>query len=127
MQLVDQITNFLSLYEAEVYNLANSIRYYLLNNLPNINEQLDVKAKIIAYGYGSAYKDNICNILLSKTGVKLGFNRGAELPDPSGLLEGSGKVHKYIVIKAGNDIKSPALKKLLIEAIKAYKIRKSSI
>jgi hypothetical protein len=32
----------------------------------------------------------------SKVGVELGVVRGAELPDPSRLLEGNGKVHRYI-------------------------------
>lgn len=123
----NNITNYLSIYDSEVCNLAISLRNFLLKNLPGIQEQLDNKAKIIAYGYGPGYKDNICNILLSKNGVKLGFNRGAELPDPEKLLEGSGKVHRYVVIKTGKDIRSSALKKLLTESLKACEKRKTII
>jgi len=123
----DEITKFLSLYDIKVFNSASKLRNFLIKNLPNIQEQLDVKAKIIAYGFGPGYKDNICNILLSKSGVKLGFNRCAELPDPSKLLTGSGKVHKYVNIKSLEDIKSKALKGLLEETIKAYKRRITSV
>jgi len=119
----DTIIAFLSNYSPEISTLAASLRRFLLKNLTGIREQLDIKAKIIAFGYGAGYKDNICNILLSKSGVKLGLNKGAELSDPAKLLTGSGKVHKYAEIKSERDIKSSALKKLLTEAVKAYKVR----
>ncbi len=119
----DIIIDFLSNYPPQVSILAASLQKFLLKNLTGIQEQLDIKARIIGYGYGPGYKDNICAILLSKKGIKLGINRGSELADPASLLTGSGKVHKYVEIKSEKDIKSPALKKLLTEAVKAYKIR----
>jgi hypothetical protein len=126
MEKDEPITKFLSLYNANVYNLAINLRNYLHKNLPNIREQLDIKARIVAFGYGPGYKDNICSIILSKTGIKLGINRGAELPDPLKLLTGSGKVHKYMVINSENDIKSAGLRDLLKEALKSYKKRNIS-
>ena len=39
---------------------------------------------------------NVCTLILSKSGVKLGLVHGSELADPNGLLEGSGKVHRNI-------------------------------
>jgi hypothetical protein len=45
----------------------------------------------------------ICTLVLSKSGVKVGFVNGAELADPTGLLEGSGKKHKYIQLKTVSD------------------------
>lgn len=107
MQPDDQITQFLSLYDIHVYRLAMNLRNYLHKNLPNIQQQLDVKAKMIAFGFGPGYKDYICTILLSKKGIKLGFNRGAELPDPAKLLTGSGKVHKYVEINSGRELNLP--------------------
>jgi hypothetical protein len=119
----DEITNFLSTYPPHVSTLAEALHTFLLKNLPGISEQLDSSAKIIGYGYGTGYKDMICAIILSRKGIKLGFNKGSELPDPKKLLTGSGKVHKYVEIKSDEDIKSKALKKLLQEAVKSYKLR----
>ena len=117
------VINFLSNYDEKVTTLALTLRDFLLKTLPNVQEQLDTTARIIGYGYGPKYADTICAMILSKAGLKLGFYKGTELPDPDKILTGSGKVHKHVVIKTGKDIKSPAFKKLLSEALKAYKIR----
>ncbi len=65
----------------------------------------------------------ICTIIPSKKGIKLGFYKGSGLPDPAGLLTGSGKVHRYVEIKSEASLKDKALKNLMTEALKAYKQR----
>lgn len=118
-----EIINFLSNYDEKVSTLTLELRELLFKLLSNIQEQLDLPARIIGYGYGPKYSDSICAIILSKKGVKLGFYKGSELPDPNKILTGSGKVHKYVEIKSVADIKSSLLKKLISEAMKAYKER----
>ena len=87
-----EIEEFLSKYDKEVYNNAMELRKLLLENLPNIIEQLDIPAKMIAYCYGQKYSELVCVIIPSKKGLKLGFNQGTTLPDPEKLLEGTGKI-----------------------------------
>lgn len=118
------VEDILSKYDEKVAGLAVLLRDFLLEELKGITELPDNSASIIGYGYGTGYKDMICTILLSKKGVKLGFYKGSELPDPNKLLSGTGKVHRFAEIKTGGDIGSPALKKLLNEALKAYQKRK---
>ncbi len=65
----------------------------------------------------------VCTIIPSKKGIKLGFYKGSELPDPKKLLTGSGKVHRYVEIKSENDMQDPAIKKLVEEGLKAYNKR----
>jgi hypothetical protein len=110
-------------YDAPVRELALRLREFLLKQLKGVTEQADVPANMVAYGYGPGYKDMICTIIPSKKGVKLGFYKGSELPDPTKLLTGSGKVHKYVEIKTEKDVESAALKALLAEAFKSYKAR----
>jgi hypothetical protein len=50
---------------------------------------------------------------LSKKGIKLGLVGGATLPDPRGLLEGSGKVHRYVQLSKPADLKKVGLKTLV--------------
>lgn len=118
------VRDILSRYDEQVATLAARLREHLLKHLEGITEIPDNSANLIGYGYGSGYKDTICTILLSKKGIKLGFYKGGVLPDPSGLLTGTGNVHKYVEIKTAGDITSPALKALLGEALKASKARK---
>ena len=56
-------------------------------------------AKMVAYCYGQNYAELICMLIPSKKGLKLGFYKSVDLPDPHHLLEGSGKISRYIEIK----------------------------
>jgi hypothetical protein len=114
------IRDFFSAYSPEVYNRALKVRSLIIEKLPGITEQIDLSAKMVAYGYGPKYRDMICVIIPSKKGLKLGFNRGTELPDPHHLLEGTGKISRYIVIHHDTIAESPALKELLASAGELY-------
>lgn len=114
---------FLSNYDESVNSLALKLRQVLLSTLPDIIEQVDIPAKMIAYCYGQKYIDLICVIIPSKKGLKLGFNRGTELHDPLNLLEGNGKISRYVPIKSEEQIDSAGIKELLDEAIKIYQIK----
>jgi hypothetical protein len=115
--------DFLSQYSTEVLTHALLVREVLLKQLPDITEQLDLSAKMVAYCYGQKYADLICVLIPSKKGLKLGFNRGIDLPDPDKILEGTAKMSRYVVIKSKEKIKSAALKQLLKAALLAYKER----
>ncbi len=116
-----QIDAFLSQYDEQVSSNALQLREVLLANLRDITEKIDVSARMIAYCYGQKYSELICVIIPSKKGLKLGFSRGTELPDPEKLLQGNGKISRYVVIKSEEQINSPALKKLLSSALTLYK------
>lgn len=121
--MVATIATLLDKYPDAIKELAFDAQRLLLATLPGVEETVDLPAKMLAYGYGSKYADSICTIILSQKGIKIGFYKGTELPDPKGLLEGSGKVHKYVQINKPEDTKNPALKALLLEALNAYKAR----
>lgn len=114
----------LSQFPPSVRKLAGEVRIFIHALLPGIDEQPDFPARMIAYGYGPGYKDSICTLLLSQKGVKLGFYKGAELPDPQLLLTGTGKIHRYVEIRSVKSLNS-ALRSLMNEALEAYKKRSS--
>lgn len=117
------IEDFLSKYDPQVYENALEIRKMVLESLPDITEQLDLPAKMIAYCYGQKYTELICVIIPSKKGLKLGFNRGTELPDPEHLLEGKGKISRYLQIGQEKQMNLVAFKELILHALVAYKER----
>ena len=45
--------------------------------------------------------------------VNVGFFRGAELPDPAGLLQGTGKRMRHVKLRPGEDIDAAALTELI--------------
>jgi len=108
--------------EAQV--LAGKARRLLLKLLPEAEETVDPTAPVWSYGFGPGYRGMICTLLLSKSGVKIGFVNGATLPDPAGLLEGSGKKHKYIQLKTASDLNRPAVKQLIQAAFTAWRLKR---
>lgn len=48
--------------------------------------------------------------------VNVGFFRGAELPDPAGLLEGTGKYMRHVKLRPGRDDDTAALIELIESA-----------
>ena len=65
------------------------------------------------FGYVNAFKAH----------VNVGFFQGAELPDPAGLLEGSGKTMRHVKLRPGAAMNSAALRKLIDEAYSDIKAR----
>ena len=57
--------------------------------------------------------------------VNVGFFRGAELEDPMGLLEGSGKYMRHVKLRPGSDIDAKALVRLIESAYADMKQRLS--
>jgi hypothetical protein len=124
MSSENEIQKFLSSYSDEVKINVAILRKKIKALLPNIIEQLDLPAKMIGYCYGQKYTDLICVIIPSKKGLKLGFNRGSSLPDPEKLLQGNGKISRYVEIHFEQQIESPATKILIESALNHYLILK---
>ena len=110
-------------YSREVQAVAAGARQLICDVLPGVEERIDPKQAIVAYGYGPGYKGMVCTLLLSKSGVKLGVVRGSELADPRGLLEGSGKVHRYVQLHAPADLRKAGLRPLIKAAYVAWQER----
>jgi len=66
-----------------------------------------------AFGYVNAFKAH----------VNVGFFRGAELPDPVGLLEGTGKFMRHVKLGPGRVLDSTALSQLVRAAYTDMKKR----
>jgi len=110
-------------YPAEVQETVHAARQVVAAILPGVSEVVDEKARVIGYGYGTGYRDMICTLILSKGGVKLGLVGGASLPDPQRLMEGEGKVHRYVPLTSAEDLGRKGLKPLLRAALAAARKR----
>jgi hypothetical protein len=114
---------FLARYPAPVQETAAAARRLLKAALPDVDETLDVSAKLLGYGYGPGYKGAVCTLIMSQNGVKLGIVRGTELPDPKRLMAGAGKVHRHVQLHSADDTKKPGLSQLLKAALTAWRKR----
>jgi hypothetical protein len=55
--------------------------------------------------------------------VNVGFFQGASLPDPAGLLQGTGKFMRHVKLRPGTDMNASALSKLIELAYSDIKSR----
>ncbi len=67
----------------------------------------------VAFAYVNAFKAH----------VDVGFFRGAEIADPEGLLEGTGKFMRHVKLRPGRDFNAAALMKLVETAYSDMKER----
>jgi hypothetical protein len=110
-------------YPASVQTLAPELRKLVMAAVPAAVEQVDAADGIVAYGFAPGYKALVCTLIFSKSEIKLGFYRGSELDDPDRLLQGAGKVHKYVPIREAAGLGSAGLRKLLRQAVARAKER----
>ena len=59
----------------------------------------------------------VCFLMVGKQHVTLGFAQGTSLPDPAGLLEGTGKNLRHVKLKTADQVSNPHLENLIIEAV----------
>ena len=122
-EVPSDVMHLLDALPSSTRSLAIAVRKVVLATLPDVVEMPDVKARVIGYGYGTGYKDMVASIILSKASVKLGLSKGASLPDPSGLLEGTGKVHRYIALSELSHVSRPEVTSLLRVSLAAWRER----
>ena len=122
-QETNEVLEFLNGYPTKVQDIALRLRSIVRSAVPGACETLDRSARIVGYGFGPGYSDTICVIIPSKKGVKLGIARATELPDPRGLLEGSGKVHRHVAFAERSDLRRAGLKALLASSLAAWRKR----
>jgi hypothetical protein len=58
-----------------------------------------------------------------KAHVNVGFFQGAALPDPAGLLEGTGKRMRHVKVRFGQPVDEPALAALIQAAYRDMRTR----
>lgn len=108
-----ELEGFLEDYKPEIKDLALQLRDLVFEIDPSVNEQIDKPAHLLAYGYAKTYAHLMCVIILYKDYVNLGFPRGIDLPDPEGLLEGTGKRARHVRIRDKEQIESPEVAALI--------------
>ena len=101
-------------FSPDIKNIARQTRKLIYDILSNVVEVVWVKQKNTGFGTGIKKKtEHFCWIMPASKHVNLGFNYGAERPDPKSLLEGTGKLFRHIKIRSVEQLSDKDLIKLL--------------
>jgi hypothetical protein len=110
---------FLKAYDPAVGRLFLAARAAVLAAAPKADELIydAYNAVAAAYTFSDRLKEAFCHVAAYSGHVNLGFNRGAKLPDPDGILVGSGTSIRHVRIGAAADLKQPAVKRMIRAAV----------
>lgn len=101
-------------YPPEIAALAHQARSWILGYLPGAYEIVWPVMKVAGYGTGpKKMTEHFAWIAPYAKHVVLGFYYGAELPDPRGLLEGTGAKMRHVKLRRLEDLDRPGLRELL--------------
>jgi hypothetical protein len=120
----EELIGLLSAYDLKVGELALRLREMVLTEAPAAAEKA-FTGYVLAlwYSFSGKFGDAFCHIAVYRGHVNLGFNRGAELDDPKGLLLGEGKIIRHLKVWGPDDLKRPHVRKFIRAAIKHAKER----
>ena len=89
----------------DVAHVALALREMVLSEAPQAEEVLySVYAQVIVFKLAGCAGDAFCHINAYSRHVNLGFYRGAQLPDPQRVLQGTGKKFRHIRFDSPDDL-----------------------
>src|SRR6476659_10917814 len=93
-----QLSSFIAKFDPENQRLIRSLRRAMRRRLPSANELVWDNYNFFVIGYSATERpsDTVVSLAAGANGVGLSFYRGASLPDPHGLLLGSGTQNRFI-------------------------------
>ncbi|MBI3925606.1 MAG: DUF1801 domain-containing protein [Armatimonadetes bacterium] len=101
-------------YDPQIQELARSARDLVHSVKPDAYQEVHASwggyllFKPIAEG-----GNTVCWVSAHKKHVSLGFSQGTELPDPAGLLQGTGKHSRHLKVKKPEDLERPEVRALI--------------
>ena len=111
---------FLKPYDRGIRELALQLRAVVLAEMAPCYENIYDAYSAVAIGYGTSdrLRDGIFHIAVYSRHVNLGFNDGATLADPKGILQGTGNQIRHLTIKTPNDLARPEIRAYIRRARK---------
>jgi hypothetical protein len=114
-----QLNDLLAKYTPEVRAVAKSALARLRGLIPGAVELIYDNYNALAIGFGpnDRASDAIISVALYPRWVNLFFLHGAKLPDPAGILKGSGSRVRHVVLERPDEIDEPEVLALIHAAI----------
>lgn len=85
--------------------------------IPDATEQVDLPDGLVAFGFGRPGGIRMRNLAIAvqphSAHVNVQFADGATLPDPTGIMEGTGTRIRHVKCHSVADARRPALRELL--------------
>lgn len=111
-----EVQELLAQHPSEVADIASALRQRVFALVGDTEEEVYFDWNQVGFACGAGMKRQFCAIAVRDQRVDLIFNRGAELDDPTGLLEGAGKKERHVPIASPQALNNPAIDALIRSA-----------
>lgn len=117
MPEIKTFSDLLKISDPCMHAIAKELRDSILSRSPRIIEEIRLTDRAACYGVPESGQTRFfCYIFPCTHWVHLGFYKGINLPDPSGLLHGTGKELRYVKVSSLEEARLPVLRDLIKRA-----------
>ena len=115
----DQLAGCIDKFTPEMSKAIRAVRADLRKRLPTANELVYDNYNFFVIGYSSTLRPSDCftQLVADAHGVRLAFYYGSTLPDPAGILLGSGSQNRFIRLASARDLDKPEVEALIRAAV----------
>ena len=113
-----QFERLLEPHSPEVAATARALRALVHGQLGEPVEQVDFANKLLAIGTSERMRDLLFAIIPHSGHVNLQLADGVELPDPTGIVEGTGKRIRHVKSRSVEETQRPALRDVVAAQIR---------
>ena len=102
----------------EMRPIAERLRAIVIEVDPDTVEVVRLGDRAATYGVGpKKMSEGYAYVMPQKNWVNLGFFKGADLPDPAGLLVGTGKNLRHVKVHSLAEAQQPEIRRLIEKAL----------
>lgn len=114
-----QIASFIARFDPANAKLIRACRSAMRTRLPSANELVYDNYNFLAIGYSASERASDCvfSLACGSNGVSLSFYYGATLPDPDGILLGSGNQNRFVRLPTVATLADPKVERLMRAAL----------
>jgi hypothetical protein len=92
---------------------ARAVRDLIREEMPAATESVDFGNKLVAFGWSMKMRDLLFAVIPHTAHVNLQLADGAELADPTGIVEGTGKRIRHIKVRSVEQANSEPVRALV--------------
>ncbi len=92
---------------------ARALRVAVQEAIPAAIQQVDLADGLVAFGTGPTLRDQLFAIIPHTKHVNLQLADGADLPNPDGLIEGTGKRVRHVKVRSAEAAGSSGLRAII--------------
>jgi hypothetical protein len=114
-----QITGFVGKFDPAIARVIRSCRTTLRKRFPTAIELVYDNYNFLVFGFSATERPSDCIVSLAAaaSGVGLSFYYGSTIPDPDGLLLGSGSQNRFVRLPDAGTLKTPGVAALIDAAV----------